>query len=159
FLDRSAAAPDFVCAGLMGELAVEAVTVGPTREGGTIVPPPSTETDEDRLQYLRDYMTIKFGSALYSKLQKAYWTLPNVAGKPFVLAISDFSSPRSMTHTRSALENYLYGYMHEPAYDADGKLKIVPRKIEKHQWGAKVIPSGFFDQPGAENVSAVLFSN
>jgi hypothetical protein len=28
-----------------------------------------------------------------------------------------------------------------------------------HSHGAKVIPSGFFDQPGAENVSAVLFSN
>ena len=31
--------------------------------------------------------------------------------------------------------------------------------IDKHKFGTKEIPSGFFAQPNAENVSAVLFSN
>jgi len=36
---------------------------------------------------------------------------------------------------------------------------ITPRRVVEHRWGDKVIPSGFFDQPGAENVSAVFMSN
>lgn len=54
---------------------------------------------------------------------------------------------------------YLYGYDHDWDYDRRGHLHIHPRKVETHRWGDKVIPSGFFDLPGAENVSAVLFSN
>ena len=64
-----------------------------------------------------------------------------------------------MTRTRSALDSYLYGYEHDWELDAAGKLNILPHKIDTHQWGEKVISSGFFDLPGAENVSAVLFSN
>ena len=158
-LDRSDPVPDFLCSGFHGQFAVEAVTVGPTQEGGVIVPLPPLDTTEAVLNYLRDYMPIKFGSALFSKLQKAYWERPNVAGKPLVFAIEDFSSPASMARTRSALDSYLYGYEHDWELDAAGKLNILPHKIDTHQWGEKVISSGFFDLPGAENVSAVLFSN
>ena len=158
-LDRSTPVPDFLCSGIRGEVAVEAVTVGPTREGGVVVPPPPLDTAEDRLRFLRHYMPIKFGSALFSKLQKSYWKRENVAGKPLLFAIEDFSSPASMIRTRSALDCYLYGYDHDWEHDGAGTLKILPRRIETHKWGEKVIPSGFFDQPGAENVSAVLFSN
>ncbi|HHC4088448.1 TPA: hypothetical protein ACN74H_004423 [Klebsiella pneumoniae] len=38
-------------------------------------------------------------------------------------------------------------------------MTIVPVKIEEHTWGKKVIPSGFFNLPEAENISAVIFSN
>lgn len=158
-LDRSDPVPDFLCSGLRGQFAVEAVTVGPTKEGGRIVPPPPLDTTEDVANYLRNFMPIKFGSALFSKLRKAYWERPNVASKPLVFAVEDFSSPASMTRTRSALDSYLYGYEHDWERDAAGKLNILPRKIETHQWGEKVIPSNFFALPGAENVSAVFFSN
>jgi len=104
-------------------------------------------------------MPIKFGSALYTKLRKRYWDRPNVQGKPFVLAIEDFSSPGSMIQSAPALHLYLYGYDHDAKQDRDGNLTITPRKVDFHQWGDKVIPSGFFDLPGAENVSAVIFSN
>ena len=158
-LDRSDPVPDFVCSGLRGQFAIEAATVGPTKEGGAVVPPPPLDTSEAEWSYLREYMPIKFGSALFSKLRRAYWERPNVAGKPLVFAVEDFSSPASMTRTRSALDIYLYGYEYDWERDADGKLAIIPGKIETHQWGEKEIPSGFFDLPGAENVSAVLFSN
>lgn len=72
-LDRSDPVPDFLCSGLPGQLAVEAVTVGPTRKGGAVVPPPPLDTPEDMLAYIRQYMPIKFGSALFSKLRRAYW--------------------------------------------------------------------------------------
>ncbi len=158
-LDRSDAVPDFCASNLTGAFTLEAVTVGPTREGGVIVPPPPIETEEQKLAYLKQYLPIKFGSALYSKLRKEYWKRPNVADKPFLLAIADFSSRGSMVHSRSALELYLYGIEHDGHHDEQGKLVITPRRVAEHRWGNKVIPSGFFDQPDAENVSAVFVNN
>lgn len=154
--DRDQPMPDYVCSGLAGSFSLEAVTVGPTRKGAQIVPPPPHDTPEDRLVYLKDYMPIKFGSGLFSKLKKRYWERPHVAGKPFALAIADFSSTGSMTVSSSALERYLWGYEHEGRLDADGQLIIVPHRIEQHCFGEKVIPSGFFRVPGAVHVSAVL---
>lgn len=158
-LDRAESVPDFCAASLIGQFTLEAVTVGPTRQNGIVVPPPPMDTPEQRHAYLKEYMPIKFGSALFSKLRKEYWTRPNVAGAPFLLAIADFSSPGSMVHSRSALELYLYGIEHEGRHDAQGNLLITPRRVVEHRWGDKVIPSGFFDQPGTENVSAVFMSN
>lgn len=157
-LDRSDAVPDFVCSGLRGDFTMEAVTVGPTRQGGIIVPPPTRDTPDDQLRFLKDYMPIKFGSALFSKLGKRYWERPNVAGGPFVLAVADFSEPGSMIHTRSALERYLYGMGVEDGTDAEGVLEWQFRPIESHSFGGKTIPSGFFRLPDAVNVSAVISS-
>ena len=158
-LDKAESVPDFCAASLIGQFTLEAVTVGPTRQNGIVVPPPPIDTPEQWHAYLKEYMPIKFGSALFSKLRREYWKKPNVAGAPFLLAIADFSSPGSMIHSRSALELYLYGIEHEGRYDEQGNLVITPRRVVEHRWGDKVIPSGFFDQPGAENVSAVFMSN
>ena len=94
-----------------------------------------------------------------SKLAKKYWMKPSAADKPLLFAIQDFSARASMVFTRSALPVYLYGYDHDWEHDSSGRLKITPRKVFAHRWGDKEIPSGFFDLPEAENVSAVLFSN
>lgn len=159
-LDRAHAVPDFICNGLLGSFTVEAVTVGPTRVTGQVIAPPPMDTEEQRLAFFCDYMPIKFGSPLYSKLKKKYWKQPHVADKPFLLAIHDFSSPGSMVFTRSALETYAFGYSHEPQRAEDGTLAIVPKKIEEHKWEDKApVPSGFFRQPDSENVSAIIFSN
>jgi hypothetical protein len=64
-----------------------------------------------------------------------------------------------MGFTQSALSPYLYGYNYEWHHDSAGRLVVTPKKIATHRWGSKEIPSGFFDLPDAENVSAVLFSN
>jgi hypothetical protein len=159
-MDRTQPAPDFVGQSLWGPLAVEAVTANPTRdERGALVPPPPLGTDEETKAFLADYMPIRFGSALYSKLNKEYWTKAHVRGKPFALAIQDYSLPGSMTFTHSALGLYLYGYAHDWTHDDEGKLIVTPRRIISHKWGTKEIPSGFFFLPGAENISAVLANN
>lgn len=156
-LDRAEAVPDFDCQGLAGRFTAEAVTVGPTRVGSEVLPPPETDTPEKLTAYLEHYLPIKFGSSLISKLRKRYWERDNVKGGPFVLAIADFSSPGSMMHSSSSLERYLYGYAHDAERGADGKLTVTPRRIVEHQFGDKApIPSGFFDLPDAEHVSAVL---
>ena len=157
---RVAPAPDFTCAGLPGEFCVEATTVGPTRDRfGSMVPPPPIDTTEAIREFRREYMPIKYGSALTSKLKKRYWEKAHVGNKPLLFAIADFHAPMSMLYTRSALHVYLYGYDHDWHHDVHGKLQINPRKITRHQWGDKVIDSGFFNLPESENVSAVLFNN
>jgi len=158
-LDRTKAAPDFIARSLFGAFAMEAATVNPTKDKqGAIVTPPPTETDEEQLSFLREYMPIKFGSALYSKLVKEYWAKEHVRDLPFVLAIEDFSAPGSMMFTRSALQLYLYGYDQDVGFEGRKRV-IIPRRVASHRWLDKEIPSGFFFLPGAENVSAVIFSN
>jgi len=154
------AAPDYLAKDGNGELAIEVTTVNPTLDAqGLRVPPPPVNTDEQIAAYLKQWMPIKFGGPLTAKLSKHYWTLPHVAGKPLLFAIQDFHAPQSMIRARSGLGIYLYGYDHDWHYDADSHLVIEPRRVTEHRWGEKIIPSGFFDQPGAENVSAVLFNN
>ena len=157
-LSRKVAVPDFNLEGPYGKLAIEAVTVAAT-QGGQMDPPPDITTEAGMADYLAHYMPIKFGSPLFSKLNKRYWEQPDIAGQPLAFAIEDFSSPGSMIFTRSAISRYLYGYEYDWRHDETGVLVITPRKITEHRWGAKVIPSGFFDQPDTENISAVIFSN
>ncbi len=159
-LDRTSRLPDFTCNGVLGEFNVEAMTVNPTEhKGGGLIPEPPRNTEKERRDFLSEYMPIKFGSTLTSKLAKKYWEKPHVTGKPLVFAIQDFSAPASMMYTRPALFTYLYGYDHDCVYDCNGSLKITPKKVMSHRWNNKDIQSGFFDLPDTENVSAVIFNN
>jgi hypothetical protein len=57
------------------------------------------------------------------------------------------------------LERYLYGLSGRPGkLTSQGYLPIL-RTLKVHRVGRKTIPSGFFNLDGAENVSAVIFSN
>ena len=153
------AVPDFSCIGSLGDFTVEAMTVNPTQDHqGTPVPPPPRNTPDQIRTYLREYMPIKYGSTLYSKLQKKYWEKEDARDKPLIFAIQDFSSTSSMSNTSSALPIYLYGYDHTWERDDNDDLRIIPKRVETHRWRNKEIPSGFFRLPGAENVSAVLFN-
>ena len=156
-IDRTEAAPDFLAESSLGNIAIEAVTVNPTENGkGSLREPPDLNTEESIRAYRNQYMPIKFGSALYSKLQKRYWTKQHVRNVPLIFAVQDFSTPGSMIFTGSALELYLYGYDHDASRNDEGQLVVTPRRVTTHQWGEKEIPSGFFFQPEAEHVSAVL---
>ena len=154
--DRAHAAPDFLCAGILGQFFVEAVTVNPTMANGLSMEAGPPEDEEGRRRYLAEYMPIKFGSALYSKLQKRYWEQAHVANKPILFAIQDFHFPRSMTWSEPSLAPYLYARQYSALYDEAGALIISAHTVLEHRWGDKVIPSGFFNQPGAENISAVI---
>lgn len=150
--------PDFNCIKANLPIHVEAVTVNPS-PGFDIERPPETAEEKERL--LRDYMPIKFGSPLYSKLQKRYWTLPHVQGHPLIIAVHDFHSRDSMVWTSSALPAYLYGrrFRATSLYDPSGRPLIISERIYEHRVGDKMIASGFFYQEDANHISAVLFSN
>jgi hypothetical protein len=146
-------APDFELNWFGDKYFVEAVTVNPSGNKARPDLPPPTNEDEIR-ERLNDFMPIKFGSPLYSKLQMRYWEKPHVSGHPLIFAIHDYHNATAMTWSRIALSEYLYGIR---TRIIDGSP--VMEKIEKHQWEGKEIPSGFFNQPDAESISAVLFSN
>ena len=89
--------------------------------------------------FLANYMPMKFGSSLTSKLNKknkdgqSYWERAEAEQTPFVLAIADFHLPGgngevgSMTYTQAALWPYLYGHRLEWEF-VDGSLKTSVRK-------------------------------
>lgn len=161
-VDRSHARPDFLISRDGLTVAVEAVTANPPPKPDyqPYVPvyrsPPRSR--DEVIRYLRHEVQIKFGSPLYTKLNKQYWKLPHVQGRPFVLAIESFHGDASLTISATALSDYLFGVNHRHHFDADGNLVIEADPVERHI-GSKTIPSNFFQLPGAENVSGVLFSN
>ena len=158
-IDRPKPAPDFVARGLLGQFAIEATTVNPSLNKGAPVPsarPTAVQNDEE---YRWDYLPIRYAGPLTTKLKKRYWESPTAEGMPLVLAIQDFHDTLSMTYSGSALPTYLYGLRHEPGRDDDGRLVVNLIRVSEHRWGSKVVPSGFFFQPDAEHISAVIFNS
>ncbi|HGH0940076.1 TPA: hypothetical protein ACJHI9_003533 [Yersinia enterocolitica] len=158
-LELGEAIPDFICNSIYGRFCVEATTVNPTVTRGVVesIPVPSSPAELQDIQ--RNYYPIKFGSALFSKLRKQYWLKEACVGKPLIFAITDCLSPESGKISKNSLAYYLYGYIHEWQHDENGQLQILPRRIDEHRWGRKVIPSGFFNLNNSEHISAVIFSN
>lgn len=166
---RQPEAPDFLCSAPGISFTVEATTCAPSTSG-VLADHPNPDTPEQMAEFLANYMPMKFGSSLTSKLNKknkngeSYWERGETAGKPFILAIADFhisggdGEGGSMTYTQSALWPYLYG--HRVSWEMiDGQLVVRATKGEPHTYRGKTIETGFFDLPGTENISAVLFSN
>ncbi len=162
-------APDFTCEAPGIAFTVEATTVGPSTSG-VLADRPDPQTPEEMREFLAHYMPMKFGSSLTSKLKKkdkegrSYWERGDAVGKPFLLAVADFhvtggdGEPGSMTYTASALWPYLYG--HRIDWEMiDGELVTRAMKGDDHVYKEKVVETGFFDLEGAENISAVVFSN
>ncbi len=163
FLDRKYNAPDFVVKKYGKTVAIEAVIVGrkpnnPPRYFKVFKEMLFQKLPDDILEEHQNSMPIKFGSPLFSKLQKKYWELPHVKGNSIVFAIADFHDDQSMLWSSTALINYLYGVKHDFYFDNYNQLVITPIKIGLHRVDNKEIPSGFFFQPSTEFVSAVLFS-
>ena len=158
-LDRSHAQPDFIASTSEQTIAIEATTVNPTIGDDGTCNPPEPANSEDLLALQRDYMPIKFRSPLFQKLEKKDWERNHAKGLPYIIAIADFHGPQTMIWSGSALSSYLFGLGVELKPTPDGGLSWSYVPIREHVQGEKRIPSGFFDQANAENVSAVLFTN
>ena len=162
-------APDLIMTSPWYSFSVEATTVA-TSTAGPLATHPDPRTPEEVDAFLADYMPMKFGGPLTSKLNKVdaqgrhYWQMPGTEGLPFVLAIADFHKeaapemPGSMCYSQGGLYSYLYG-LRATAELINGQAVYRYELIAQHAYNGKVIPSGFYTLPGSENVSAVLFSN
>lgn len=160
-VDRTYERPDFLITKDGISASVEAVTANPkpSKEHQPYHALPSARDQAELENYVRNDLAIRMGSPLFTKLRKRYWELPHVAGKPLVLAIQCFHEPGALTFTSTTLTHLLFGYRQSWYHDADGNLIISEVPIDEHRSGVKAIPSGFFAQPEAENISAVLFVN
>lgn len=162
-------APDLIVRNPLGSFAIEATTVAPSASGPLAVHP-NPQTPEEHEAFLTHYMPMKFGSSLTSKLNKVdaegrhYWERDQTKDIPFLLAIADFHKAAnedalgSMTYSHNALYTYLYGIRLHLDQTVDGP-KPRYETISEHNYNGKIIPSGFFNLPNAENISAVIFSN
>ncbi len=151
------AAPDYHVSFYGNECCVEAVTVNPSQNPDR--PDAKQPESQDEILALTDnYLPIKFGSSLYSKLKKKYWEKEHVRGKPLIIAIHDFHMPGSMGWSHTALSEYLYGRRIR-LVNEKGVKRVVNEEIETHRWKGKEIPSNFFGLQDSENISAVLFTN
>jgi hypothetical protein len=148
-------APDFVLTGNGGSWGLEATTAN-LRTGESS---PEIANEEHLLEFLSHELPIRLGSPLFSKLSKGYTSRKELAGLPFVLGLECFVSADSFFFSESPLGGYLYGVRSIPEYDEAGTLSVRHEPIQEHRVGEKVIPSGFFNQPGADQISAILFSN
>lgn len=160
-IDRSHDRPDFLISRDGRMVAVEAVTANPTPTKEIrpyeIFPAAGPRTAEETQCFLKNEIAIRLGSPLYSKLQKRYWELPHVVGKPLVFAIQNFHAG-GLSLSSTGMSQYLFGVDHSHYFGEDGNLVVEGKPVATHE-GSKTIPSNFFAQPGAEHVSAVLFCN
>lgn len=164
FVSKRHSAPDFELTKAGEKVYIEAAIVGPSPKD----PPlnigvdgqPEMHSAEKIQELLKTRMPIRFGNALYSKLNRKhpYWELDHVSGHSLIFAVADFHEQYSMTWTSPALLEYLYGVTHDFTFE-DGRLVITPLQLKTHEYLGKTIPSGFFFLPDAEHVSAVLFSS
>lgn len=160
-VSRPKPAPDMLARGILGEFALEATTINPSKSrDGQSLNPPTPHSPEAIQAYVQHYLPTRYAGPLTAKLRKEYWKKPAAVGKPLVLAIQDFHAPFSMVYSFPALPTYLYGLTHTFRRDSNGQLIVDVVRIAEHKWGTKgSVPSGFFSQQGAENISAVLFNN
>ncbi len=158
-IDPGCAVPDFRLSKQQQVLFVEATTAnGPDPFLSAMAPGEPRLPEGDLAAFLEHEMPIIFGSPLFSKLQKRYWTQPHVAGHPFILAIADFHSPASMRWSHTALPFLLYGFGIDYGVDPAGGAYGIEKPLAEHI-GRKTIPSNFFAQPETEHISAILSSN
>ena len=168
--DRTHERPDYLLERAGVAFGVEAVTSNPPQGSQPQVRGEGLKSIADVLEYQRNIMPIRLGSSLFSKLKKKmkqkkgememkYWELPQMKDKPLVFAIEAFHDADSLGFSDSALITYLYGLNHHPTWDERGNLVVQQTQVTRHKHKEKDIPSGFFNQPDAENASAVIFSN
>jgi hypothetical protein len=160
-IDRSHPRPDFLISRDDVTVAVEAVTASQPSNAGVqpYLALPVDQSEAERAEYVKNSIPIRLGSPLFTKLNAKYWEEPHVAGKPFVIAIEDFHQAGSLASSSTPLTRYLFGQEQQWYHDSEGKLVITEHQVHVHKNAVKQIPSGFFNLPGAEHISGILFSN
>lgn len=160
-IDRSHHSPDFLIEKDGISAAIEAVTANPSRASG-VQPYEALSPDrsvEEHAVFLQNEVAIRMGSPLFTKMRNRYWELPHAANKPFIIALECFFEPGALSLTSTPLSEFMFGTRHSWYYDESGQLVIVPESVQEHRIVGKRIPSGFFNQPDAENLSGILFCN
>lgn len=160
-LERRGRTPDFVINGPDG-VAIEVTTTNPAESAGF---GPTAEDSAVNVGERANEFVFQIGKALSRKMRhqnkdgQHYWEMPNVFGRPFIIAVGAFHNPHSQLYTAPMLSEYLYGKRDTAGRTSTGELLIVPEPVSEHRYGGRSIPSGLFNFEAAAGVSGVLFSN
>lgn len=149
--------PDFhIRNRLGGEAWVEAVTANPSERSSHINAPLSEPPLDPEARFFGP-AAVRFAKTIGNKLERRYDEMPDVAGKPFMLAVADFHAPGSMVWSRESLIGYLYGEGGAKAM-IDGRP--VARSISTERLlGPTGFPAGLFANADNAGLSAVIFTN
>ena len=130
-VDRTYENPDFLVTRNELTVAVEATTVNPSKSGTMSRPGKRFDemSTEEKLQYLKEELPIRFGSPLFSKLKKRYWEKEHCRDMPLVIAVEDFHENDSLLFAETSLSSYLYGIWHTGSWAKTGKLNIDAESI------------------------------
>lgn len=162
-------APDFLCSNFLLTFSVEATTVN-NSQAGPLSKYPDLESPDGINEFIENYMPMKFASSLDGKLKKKnqkgefYWERNETKNKPFVIAIADFHNFKNAdafivsSLSNDSLWRYLYGKKYKVEV-LNGKLNSNIVENKEHFYKNKKIPSGFFNLPTSENISAIIYSN
>jgi hypothetical protein len=161
-LDRTHNRPDFLVERGGLTVAVEATTSNPSQSG--ILATGGVRIEDlhsaaEIVSYIDGELAVRISGPLTAKLRAEYWTEPHVRNNPIVFAIQSFHDPQSLHFSDSALVQYLYGLKGSPRFDEDGTVRMDSTPVGKHTVLTKEVPSGFFELPDADYVSAILFTN
>jgi hypothetical protein len=149
--------PDFLIQNrLGGSVWIEAVTTNPQERYNHVNSVPS-EPPQDRKERLLGSASLRFAKTLGNKIEKKYHDLPHVADQPFIIAITDFHAPASMTWSREALISYLYG-TYPFVEEVDGR-RVASEKPITHLLGDSKFPAGLFCNKKNNELSAIIFTN
>ena len=146
--------PDYILSKDGKTVCVEAVTTNRSLSGKL-----ENVKNYNSIKEHYDFTAIKMGSSLWSKHQKEYWNLGQVSDQPLVFAIECFHQKGPFYSGDAPLIDYLYGKNFSWFFDEENNLVIKEHENTTHIIGEKEIPSGFFNLPASDNISAVLFSN
>lgn len=173
-IDRKHFMPDFTVSRGSEIIGIEAVTVSRKTKLPNYVNVFDLSENQMHLipddKTLHNDMPLMWGSSLYSKLTHTvkkypkepmnkemihYWEAEHLINKPFIIAIQDFHDDYCMTWSQNSLIEYLYGYKYFPYYEGT-QLKLIPKKIHSYNKKGVTVPAGFFFQPNAEHISAII---
>jgi len=155
--DRTHAQPDYLLTKAGMTIAVEAVTVAELENEKNRNFSLNDEERQRLSKHINEEMPFRYSRALRKKVAHRpepanlpYWDLPHTKGKPFVIAIHDYSRAMSMSFSEPALRSLLYGIAAEDDHIFE---------IERHTKSTgETISSNFFGHEGNKHVSAVLLA-
>jgi len=158
--------PDFEIEKNGQKIFVEAVSTNPT-DNDSITPLLLKGLKSNLLESIKAFISnqllnqysLKISNALYSKLQKEYWTEEWVTGFPLIIAINAFHNPYTSMISDSKIIEYLYKKKLKIITDAAGNQKSEYSQTGDIEFDKRKKPSGFFELPNSENISAVIFFN
>jgi hypothetical protein len=96
----------------------------------------------------------------YKKYSKTYASLPHVANRPFVLAVTAFDGPYARLACQRAIEAVLYGYyVDEEKFLREGGTLEKQRLVTVHKDNLSEVPLAVFGTEEFTWLSAVVFSS